>query len=336
MNRPKIMSKRVSLLLMPAVLFMLASGVSATEDLTWPFDARLMAKDWNDAADPLIPVGDVATWNTKWELMIEVSPGADLRFEEVNIHVVQDPAEFDLILDDKKGKPRVDLFEYKTDYLEEYGILADSHLEVIPLDNFEICWGANPERCPPDLYFVVHVELQEPQLVENEEGITEEVWVDLPEQAYAEGVGTFPRLDRNDGSLWGYYMNYQVGKVEPGHFIDAVVNGLGWHTATQVGITGDAGQFWYLPEEQVHFYAGSLYLGDAQGDRGVSPLDLFEGADMDDDRVLNVARLLQSLDGDGNPAQGAINITEPVIACLESALVGVPEMTPEDFFGDDD
>ncbi len=46
---------------------------------------------------------------------------------------------------------------------------------------------------------------------------------------------------------------------------------------------------------------GSLDLGDALADRRVSPVDLFEGADMDDDRVLNVARLLQSLDADGNP-----------------------------------
>ena len=61
-------------------------------------------------------------------------------------------------------------------------------------------------------------------------------------------------------------------------------------------------------------------LGDAQGDRGVSPPDLFEGADMEDDRALNVARLLQSLDADGKAGHGAINITEPVIACLESAL----------------
>ena len=35
--------------------------------------------------------------------------------------------------------------------------------------------------------------------------------------------------------------------------------------------------------------------------RAVSPEDLFPGADLEDDRVLNVARLLQSLDGDGNP-----------------------------------
>ena len=69
---------------------------------------------------------------------------------------------------------------------------------------------------------------------------------------------------------------------------------------------------------------GSVPLGDALADRRVSPVDLFEGSDMDDDRVINVAWLLQSLDADGYPGQGAINITEAVVACLDSALEDQP------------
>jgi hypothetical protein len=41
-------------------------------------------------------------------------------------------------------------------------------------------------------------------------------------------------------------------------------------------------------------------------------------------------------DADGNVGHGAINITEPVIACLESALTGLPPIpAPEAFFADD-
>jgi hypothetical protein len=109
------------------------------------------------------------------------------------------------------------------------------------------------------------------------------------------------------------------------------VNGLTYETPTQFRVTGDGGQFWYIPGERVELAVGSVGLGDALGDRRVSPVDLFEGSDMDDDRVINVAWLLQSLDGDGNPAQGAINITEPVIACLESAVASNPGMLPVDF-----
>ncbi len=52
---------------------------------------------------------------------------------------------------------------------------------------------------------------------------------------------------------------------------------------------------------------------------------------MDDARVINVAWLLQSLDGDGNPAQGAINITADVLACVESAVASDPGLVPVDF-----
>ena len=49
---------------------------------------------------------------------------------------------------------------YKTDYLEEYGDSADDkHLEEIRLEQFEICWGVDPEKCPPDRYIIVHAEL---------------------------------------------------------------------------------------------------------------------------------------------------------------------------------
>jgi hypothetical protein len=336
MKHVKFVSPKLSLLLVPILLCVSAGSVGATEDLTWPIRAELKVKDWVvDTPHAWMAVGDVAIFNTKGDLKADIYPYTDYKIKNVSIHVVQDPIVFEDVLD-RDGKPRTSRFDHKTDYLGDQGILVDHHREVIPLSDFEICWGANPERCPLDLYFVVHVELQQAELVEVEEGVFEEIWVDLPEQAYAEGGGTFDRLDRDDGSIWGWYLGYPLAKVEPGHFIDANVNGLAYSTATQSGTTGEEGQFWYLPGEDVGFALGGLYLGDAVGDRGVSPLDLFEGADMDDDRALNVARLLQSFDADGNPAQGAINITEPVVACLDSALVGVPAMTPEEFFGNDD
>ena len=114
------------------------------------------------------------------------------------------------------------------------------------------------------------------------------------------------------------------------------MNGLGFSTITQFGNTGNDGQFWFLPDEYVAFSVGNLFLGEAFADRRVAPPDLFEGADMDDDRTINVARLLQSFDADGNHIHGAINITEPVVACLNSALGDIAEIPPPDeFFADD-
>jgi len=321
-------------------LFMLlglaAGSVGAVEEpaQVWPVISDLLYHD-GDIATLWHDGGGVSIWNTKDDLKIAINPDG-FKIEEVSIHVVQDPAKFAAIID-KKGAPKVSKFDYKTDYLGDQGILAEDHLEVIPLSTFDICWGVDPEKCPPNLYIIVAAELQQPEEIEVN-GVLEEIWVRVPETAYAENGGKFDRYPgteaEEDGIVWGWYVTYPLAKVEPGHFIDANVNGLTYNTPTQSGVTGDNGQLWYIPGERVDFSVGDLPLGDALGDRRVSPVDLFPGSDWEDDLVLNVARLLQSLDGDGNPAQGAINITDEVVGCLESALpIELPE--PEVFFADD-
>ena len=321
-------SQKILCIFLFMVLCVAAGSAGAEEELLWPLETKLMCKDWLvDDYTARIEVGNVSMWNTRDKLKINIVPYDGFKFKEVSIHIVENEEELSDILD-KKGKPKISEFTYKTDYLENYGILEDKHLEEIGLEVFEICWGVDPEKCPPNRYAIVHAELQ--MLTYNKDG--EEVWEDVPEAAFALGNGSFPRLDKvQEGFIWGYYVTYPLAKVEPGHFIDANVKGLTYETPTQSGTTGDSGQFDYIPEERVSFSVGSVYLGDALGDRRVSPADLFEGADMDDDRVINVAWLLQSLDADGNPGQGGINITEPVIACLESALDQFPDMLPVDF-----
>ena len=314
----KLKSQTFALVVFPVVC-LLAGNVGADEDLVWPVKSDLVYND-GDIATVWHDAGDVSIWNTKDELKIFIAPGDDLKIEEVAIHIVQDALLFEKILDNK-DKPKVSKFNYKTDYLGDLGSLADNHLEVIPLSTFEICWGMDPEKCPPNLYIIVAAELG------------------VGETAYAVNGGTFDRYpgseSASDAIIWGGYVTYPLAKVEPGHFVDANVNGLTFATPTQYGITGNEGQFWFIPDERIDFYVGSLHLSDAQGARAVGPDDLF-GTDLDDDRVINVARLLQSLDGDGNPAQGSINITEPVIACLENAISGLPPIpAPEEFFADD-
>ena len=311
----KLKSQSCALVVFP-VLCLLAGNVGADEELVWPVTTDLVYND-GDIAFVSHDAGDVYLWNTRDDLKINIVPGEGLMIGEVAIHIVQDPAEFEAILD-KHGKPKVGKFEYRTDYLGDFGGAVDSHLELIPLATWDICWGVNPEKCPPNLYIIVAAE------------------VGVGETAYAENGGTFDRYDKDDGRIWAWYVTYPLAKVEPGHFVDANVNGLTFETPTQFGVTGDGGQFWFIPEEGIDFYVGSLPLGDALANRAVGPVDLFEGADMYDDRVLNVARLLQSFDGDGNPAQGSINITAPVLACLEDALTGLPPVPPPELFFADD
>jgi hypothetical protein len=341
----KFMQKGLCLFLFLALG--LAPGIAGAEgELIWPVETDLVYHDgdivnlWHDA-------GDVVFLNTRDDLKIDITTTEGYKIIEVSILIVQDDVEF---LDhlDNKGKPKPNKFPFKTDYLGDYGGLVDSHYQEISLDElkddlgFTICWGANPDKCPTNFYTVVHVQTQKMKEVFNTETGTKE-WVPdgKPGVAYARGnPGTFDRYPGTeaevDGVYWGYYVTYPLAKVEAGHFIDANVNGLAFTTPTQFGVTGEEGQFWFIPDEPVTFSVGSLSLGDALADRRISPVDLFPGSDLDDDRVLNVARLLQSLDGDGNPAQGTINITAPVVACLETALAGLPPIPePEDFFADD-
>jgi hypothetical protein len=319
------------------VLCLLAGNVGANDEFTWPVEADLAYND-ADLAQVTHDAGDVAIWNTKTDLYIKIIPGDGLLLKEVAIHIVDDVADFDAVIDNK-GKPKVSKFDYKTDYLGDYGIRAENHTEVLPLSDFDVCWGMNPDTCPPNRYMIVAAELQWSEIAEVEDGVFEEVWFSVPETSFATNDGAFdrfPRSDSADDGNWAYYVTYPLAKVEPGRFVDANVNGLAYATITQSGITGDNGQFWYLPNEYVGFSVGSLFLGEGLGDRAISPGDLFEGADMDDDRTLNLARLLQSLDGDGNPAQGSINITDAVVACLNTALGELADIPPpEQFFADD-
>jgi hypothetical protein len=333
----QLKSRRFALAVFPALCVLAGNAVGANSEFTWPVEADLVYNDgdladvWHDSG------GDVSIWNTKDDLKIAINPGADLKIEDVAIHIVADPARFAEEILDKKGKPKTKLFDYRTSHLDDSGELAPYHLEVIPLDvlreQASICWGI-PEKCPRSRYIVIAADLHRRTL----DGFGNEVWEKLPETTYAEGAAIFDRFPGSieEGISWSFYVTYPFAKVETGHFIDANVNGLTFETPTQFGVTGVNGQYRFIPGEEIDLFVGSLYLGDVFGARATAPIDLFEGADMDDDRVLNVARLLQSFDADGNPAQGAINITEPVVACLESAISDLPPIpAPDEFFADD-
>ena len=334
MTRIRCISPRLSVMLVSALLCLAAGSVGAQDQLIWPVATDLMYND-GDIAQVWHDVGGVAFWNTRDDLRIAIEPDDGFKIAEVAIHIVGDPADFPL---DKLGKPKISKFDYKTDYLGDSGILADDHLEVVLLEDLpgDLCWGVDPDKCPPNRYVIVAAVLHKQTWVQNQDGYLEEVWVRVPETTYAENGGTFDRYpgSANDGIVWGYYVTYPLAKVEAGHFIDANVNGLAFSTQTQSGVTGEEGQFRFLPGERIDFSVGSLGLGDALADRRVSPVDLFEGSDWDDPRVINMAWLLQSLDTDGNPAQGSINITEPAVACLDSALAAHPELMPGDFSDD--
>jgi hypothetical protein len=321
------------LLLIPLLLFVamfaFAGNTSADDGLTWPVKVDMLWPDADQSA-PWHDVGDVIMHNDRDKnLTIEIFPDEGTLIRTVGIHVVDDPADFLAIMDKKGQKPKIPKLAFRTDYREAEEGLPAYHREVIALEELSdehFCWGVNPAHCPPP-YVIVHTQLQLPDGT-------------IMDGVYAKNEAVFDRfiiqeVVLGDSKFWGF-VTYPLAKHEAGHFIDANVMGLEYVTITESGITGIDGQFWYLPDERVAFSLGSLYLGDVLGGRRVSPADLFEGADMTDDRALNVARLLQSMDTDGNPAQGSINISETAVGCLDSVLPGfAPIPAPDVFFADD-
>ena len=93
--------------------------------------------------------------------------------------------------------------------------------------------------------------------------------------------------------------------VKQGRFIDSAVIGVYYETATHKGFTGMSGEFSYVEGESVTFSIGKVVFPTVPASALVTPLTL-AGADLSDPKVANMAYFLQSLDVDGNTANGLL------------------------------
>jgi len=122
-----------------------------------------------------------------------------------------------------------------------------------------------------------------------------------------------------------------------GVFTDSPVAGLSYETENLSGITGQSGTFRYWGGETVTFAIGDLLLGEAAAAETLSPIDLVpEATDATDDTVVNMSRLLQTLDKDGDLNNG-IEITEEIAAIVSDyADVMIFNQAPAAFGSDGD
>jgi len=98
--------------------------------------------------------------------------------------------------------------------------------------------------------------------------------------------------------------------AQTGVFTDAPVEGLQFTSPTQTGFTNVKGEFNYLEGEKVRFKLGNIDFGESKGKAFVTPIDVVAGAvDANDTAVINILRILQTLDKDGNASNG-IDIRE--------------------------
>ena len=96
-----------------------------------------------------------------------------------------------------------------------------------------------------------------------------------------------------------------------GVFIDSPVINIGYRTETQNGVTNSRGEFQYHPGETVTFFIGDLEFPSVLADERVTPLDMADTDDVFHHMVVNIARLLQTLDKDGDTSNG-ITIADSV------------------------
>ncbi|HET8705169.1 MAG TPA: hypothetical protein VFM46_02610 [Pseudomonadales bacterium] len=97
-------------------------------------------------------------------------------------------------------------------------------------------------------------------------------------------------------------------KEYTGQFVDSPVAGLRYKTDSQDGLTNENGEFQYRRQETVEFFLGNFSLGSSHVRSTVTPLDLADTDSYDNNRVINIARLLQSLDS--NSGQYGIQISD--------------------------
>jgi hypothetical protein len=257
-------------------------------------------------------IGDAEYWNTRYSLVVDLQFDGGWQVAEAQVYAGTEPPPL------QKDKPVPGHFPCTREYPERG---QSTRIQCNLKDELGFTWGGDRTR-----YMAIHgdlVRLNGDTVEEND------FWaIPLIEQEDASEVFVpWPALH------YGGYFTTKLYHPMRGHFIDSPVAGLTYLTPTQWGTTDKSGGFDYFPGERVQLWLESVYLGDPLADHKISPLDIFEAADTDDNRVINMARLLQSLDADGAPKAG-IEIVPSVTACLDQAMRALNDTIQVNFADD--
>ena len=96
-----------------------------------------------------------------------------------------------------------------------------------------------------------------------------------------------------------------------GHLVGKPIRGIAYKSGSLEGLTGENGEFSYEVGTTVSFHIGDIPLGgDVEGRALLTPIDLVDGGSERHPAVINIARLLQSLDA--TPGDTVITIPESV------------------------
>ncbi len=121
----------------------------------------------------------------------------------------------------------------------------------------------------------------------------------------------------------------ETNNTKTAYLVDSGVRGMSYSSASYSGITDSNGGFNFAPGEVTTFSFHGLQFGSvttANDSSIITPLDLFNTTDVNDQRVINTLVFLQSLDNDQNPANG-ISLPESLstIAGLDGLDLSSPD-----------
>lgn len=116
-------------------------------------------------------------------------------------------------------------------------------------------------------------------------------------------------------------------QIYTGLFLDSAVEGLSYNSLSQSGKTSAAGEYTYQIGEQVTFSIGSIVLPAIPAELIITPLNIFQTNDINSAEVVNLLRLLQSLDIDGDPSNN-IQISDDAHQFAQNLTV---DFNDEDF-----
>lgn len=115
----------------------------------------------------------------------------------------------------------------------------------------------------------------------------------------------------------------EPGPIRTGVFVDSPVANVSYTTKTLSGLTNASGEFSYRDGEEVTFSIGALRFPSATAAPVVTPMTLAGTTDTTNPMAINIARLLMSLDEDGDPTNG-IQVPAGAAAAAAPADVDLP------------
>lgn len=244
------------------------------------FDTDLMIVDGGETIGDYFNAGILSIYNTRDDLVIECMTEEDWEIKELTVYIEED-----------RQVLASNILENDSDgyFITKFNLY----------DDLAITWGQRDEE---ERLMTLSVKaLLVNDSVDN--GSVKEAWA----------VGN---VDSEDGT---WLIVYAIVHPLTGHFIDAPVGNIGYSTPTENGITDDKGAFDYMLGDNVALYLGEYLLGVTLAKDKVTPIDLAGPYDYDHTIAVNMARLLQSFDDNGDPQTG-IFIDDETIAAFENVM----------------